>query len=74
MLCYLKSLGTSLVVHWLRLHSPSAEGPGSIPSQKTKILQAVWYGQNEKKNYIIETVYEHFQAVKPLVLSCLKVI
>lgn len=41
-----------------------AEGPGSIPSQKTKILQAVWYGQNKKKNYIIETVYEHFQAVK----------
>lgn len=33
----------------------------------------MWYGQNEKKNYIIETVYEHFQAVKPLVLSCLKV-
>ena len=24
----------------------------------------MWYGENKKKNYIIETVYENFQAVK----------
>ena len=29
-------LGTSLVVQWLRLHSPSAGGPGSIPGQGTR--------------------------------------
>ena len=33
--------GTSLVVQWLRLHAPNAEGPGSIPGQGTRshILQ-----------------------------------
>ena len=29
-------LGTSLVVHWLGLHTPSAGGPGSIPRQRTR--------------------------------------
>ena len=29
-------LGTSLVVHWLRLHAPNAGGPGSIPGQGTR--------------------------------------
>ena len=29
-------LGTSLVVQWLRLHTPNAEGPGSIPGQGTR--------------------------------------
>ena len=28
--------GNSLVVQWLRLHTPSAEGPGSILGQGTK--------------------------------------
>ena len=27
------SFGTSLVVQWLKLHSPNAGGPGSIPGQ-----------------------------------------
>ena len=27
--------GTSLVAQWLRLHTPSAGGPGSIPGQGT---------------------------------------
>ena len=27
--------GTSLVVHWLRLHAPNAGGMGSIPGQRT---------------------------------------
>ena len=27
---------TSLVVQWLRLQAPSAEGPGSIPGQGTR--------------------------------------
>ena len=29
------TLGTSLVVQWLRLHAPSAGGPGLIPGQGT---------------------------------------
>ena len=29
-------LGTSLVIQWLRLHAPSAEGLGSIPGQGTR--------------------------------------
>ena len=28
--------GTSLVVLWIRLHAPSAGGPGSIPDQGTR--------------------------------------
>ena len=28
--------GTSLVVQWLRLCAPNAEGPGSIPGQGTR--------------------------------------
>ena len=28
--------GTSLVVQWLRLSVPNAEGPGSIPGQRTR--------------------------------------
>ena len=28
--------GTSLVVQWLRLHTPSAGGPGLIPGQRTR--------------------------------------
>ena len=30
------SLGTSLVVQWLRLHAPNAGGLGSIPGQGTR--------------------------------------
>ena len=30
------SLGTSLVVQWLRLHAPNTRGPGSIPGQGTR--------------------------------------
>ena len=29
-------LGTSLVAQWLRLHTPNAGGPGSIPRQGTR--------------------------------------
>ena len=32
----LKLPGTSLVVQWLRLHAPNAEGQGSIPGQGTR--------------------------------------
>ena len=31
-----KKKGTSLVVQWLRLHAPTAGGPGSIPDQGTR--------------------------------------
>ena len=31
-----KRLGTSLAVQWLRLCTPSARGPGSIPGQGTR--------------------------------------
>ena len=41
--------GTSSVVQWLRLHSPNAGGLGSIPSQGTKVLHAVWPKERERK-------------------------
>ena len=31
-----KREGTALVIQWLRLHAPNAEGPGSIPGQGTR--------------------------------------
>ena len=31
-----KGIGTSLVVQWLRPHTPNAWGPSSIPSQGTR--------------------------------------
>ena len=41
------SMGTSLMVQWLRFHAPNAEGLGSIPNQETKIfhvlpMQGAW--------------------------------
>ena len=34
-----------LVVQWLRLHTLTAKGAGSIPDQGAKIRQAVWHDQ-----------------------------
>ena len=41
--------GTSLAVRWLRLHTSTAAGAGSIPTQGTKILHATRHGQKKKK-------------------------
>ena len=40
-------MGNSLVVQWLELCVFTAEGLGSIPSQGTKIPQAVPHGQKK---------------------------
>ena len=37
------------VIQWLGLHTFTAEGPVSIPGQRTKISQAVQHGQKKKK-------------------------
>ena len=42
-------IGTSLEVQWLRLSASTAGGTGSIPDRGTKIPQAAWRGQNNKK-------------------------
>ena len=34
-------MGKSPVVQWLGLHTFTAKGPGPIPDQRTKILQAM---------------------------------
>ena len=39
--------GTSLVVQWLRLHTPSAGGVGSIPGWGTKMPRAAQRGQRK---------------------------
>ena len=36
----IQRIGNSLMVQWLRLSAFTAEGPGSIPGQGTKIPQA----------------------------------
>ena len=45
-----RPLGTSLAIHWLRLHSSSAGDMGSVPSQGSKIPCAL-QPQKRKKNY-----------------------
>ena len=36
------------MVQWLGLHASTVGGPGLIPGQGTKILQAAWCGQKKK--------------------------
>ena len=38
---------TSLVVQWLGLHASTTGDGGSVPDLGTKILHAVWCGQNK---------------------------
>ena len=42
--------GTFLVVHWLRLHVPNAEGMSLIPGQGTKIPNATKPDQKKKSH------------------------
>ena len=39
------------MVQWLGLHAFTAKGKGSIPGWGTKISQAAWCGQKERKKY-----------------------
>ena len=43
------TLGTSLLVQWLRLCASSVGGPGSNPGQGTKISHAAQHSQKIKK-------------------------
>ena len=42
------TIGTSLAVQWLRLHTSTAGGMGSIPVQGTKIPYVSWHSQKKK--------------------------
>ena len=41
--------GTSLVVHWLRIHTSTAGDVGSIPGRGTRIPHAVWHSWKIRK-------------------------
>ena len=41
--------GNSLAIQWLALRAFTARGPGSVSGWGTKIPQAIWCGQKEKK-------------------------
>ena len=41
------------MVQWLRLHALTAEDPGSIPGQETKILQVACCGQRKACRKVI---------------------
>ena len=47
--------GSSLAIQWLGLHTPTAGGTGSIPSQGTKMLHATWCGQKTKNKKFQDT-------------------
>ena len=65
--CEKEYIGTSLVVHWLRLHAPKAGHLGSIPGQGTrshmmqlKIPHAAtksWHSQTDK--HFLKRIYIH---------------
>ena len=44
------TMGTSLAVQWLRLHTPNAGDTDSIPGQGTKILHAAWHGPKKPES------------------------
>ena len=44
--------GTSLAVQWLRLHTSTVGGVGSIPDWGTRILHATWCSQKMKKKLV----------------------
>ena len=48
------TVGDSLVVQWLRLHTPNTGDLGSILGQGNKILHAVQHGQEINKIRIIK--------------------
>ena len=50
-------LQTSLVVQWLGLYTPSAEGMGSFHAQWPEILYATGCGQKKKKNLQINKLH-----------------
>ena len=58
-------IGASLAVQWLRLHTSSAGGLGSIPGQGTKILCAAWRGRNKTKQTNTIDISWHTQTQLP---------
>ena len=56
------TFGNPLVVQWLELRTPTAEGPVSIPDQGAKILQVLQYGQKINKSEIISDLAEPKQS------------
>ena len=44
-----RTIGTCLVVQWLRVHAPNARRMTAVPGWGTKILHAKWYGLEKKK-------------------------
>ena len=42
------------MVHWLGLHTLTAEGLGSVPAQEAKSHNVVWLKQKMKKQDILE--------------------
>ena len=57
--------GNSLTVQWLGLQALTAEGPGLIPGQGSKIPQASQSGQNkEKENHCRDPAVKHFLTIQ----------
>jgi len=54
-------LGNSLVVQWLGHHYSIAGSMVLIPGRGTKILQAVWCGQNKTNKKLPVTTFKKIQ-------------
>ena len=62
---------TSLAVQWLRLHTPTAGGMGSIPRphRGTKISHAGQCGKKKKKKGKKNKVLTHWSTLSPMTID-----
>ena len=51
------SIRNSLAVQWLKHKAFIEKGPGSNPSQGTKIPKAAWYGKKKKRKEKSSIIY-----------------
>ena len=58
-------VGTSLVVQWLRTHTSTAGGMGSISGQGTKVPHAAGFGQNNNNTHTHTYTHTHNPPSKP---------
>ena len=53
-----KAFGTSLVIHWLRLHTPNTKGEGLISGWRTEIPHATQHSKKKKKKKKKKTTFK----------------
>ena len=63
---YMISIGSLLVVRWLRPQAFTAKGLGLIPGQGTEIPQGLWHGLKKNKISIASRIQRGPPCIAPL--------